>query len=364
MNKKVVRVMDANVNRAAEGLRVVEDLARFRYSHPTLPGRIKELRHQVRAILESTMLISAREVQTDPGKEASFGYKDLPDGAIIPDERSSELELIHANFKRVQEALRSLEESSKMEVGYGVGKSFERLRFQSYQLEHDYHKELWQLKFLKGIYGITHHLPLPDLSNPVDSRCPTDHIEQIRRMVRCGIEVVQLRDKSGNQMSEEKKDQFRRLSHEIRGQGVIFIVNDDWKLAMELEASGVHFGQEDLQKVDITQIPEELLIGISTHNPDQVAEAKALGADYIGVGPVFETETKKDVEKSEGLKFLKWVSEYGQIPYVAIGGIGVDKLPQLRENGMTIAAMISAISKTESDNGLRELVKKFGRRRG
>ncbi|MBF0259830.1 MAG: thiamine phosphate synthase, partial [Desulfamplus sp.] len=156
---------------------------------------------------------------------------------------------------------------------------------------------------------------------------------------------------------------FKILSREIREQGVMFIVNDDLRLALELEADGVHFGQEDIKNLDISQIPDHLLVGISTHNPDQVAQAKALGADYIGVGPIFETRTKKNVEKSDGLQFLKWVSNNVEIPYVAIGGIEPVKLAQLRENGLKIAAMISSISKSESDKELRDLVEQFCRTR-
>lgn len=418
MDKRMWRVMDANVNRASEGLRVVEDLARFRYNHAALSERIKQLRHQIRTILESTLLISGRDVKNDMGSKTSLSYAELPHGSdetsdtlpppcpplqgepqggsaplvhsslhlsghgssVRPDERLCELDLIHANFKRVQESLRVLEEISKVEVRYGVGKSFERLRFELYQIESDYHHKLWQLKFVQGIYGITHDISSSDpldaplypiaVSRPAMPVNPDKrddllcHIDQIRRMVRCGIEVVQLREKSSKPMPEEVKREFRALSREIRGQGVIFIVNDNWRLALELEASGVHLGQEDLRGVDITQIPEELLIGISTHNPEQVASAIALGADYIGVGPIFETRTKKNVEKSDGLRFLKWVSEHAGIPYVAIGGIEVKRLPELRENGLTIAAMISAISGATSDSRLRELVEQFRRRSG
>lgn len=350
MDSKLWRIMDANMNRASEGLRVVEDLARFKYNHPALPEKIKHLRHHTRTVLDSTRLISSRDVKSDLGSKASLGYVKLPEIAVKLDERQSEIELIHANFKRVQESLRTLEETCKIEIGYGEGKIFERLRFQSYELESDYHKGIWQLKFIRGVYGITH-----DTSS-------VDPVDQIERMMRCNIKVIQYRDKSSNPMPEERKRVFRRLSHKMRDQGIIFIVNDDWRLALELDACGVHFGQEDLQQVDISQIPKHILIGISTHNPDQVTKAKAIGADYIGVGPVFETKTKKNVEKSDGLKFLKWVSQQADIPYVAIGGISVEKLPQLRENGLAIAAMISAISETKNDNDLIELVEKFERK--
>lgn len=396
MNKKLWRIMDANINRASEGLRVVEDLARFKYEdkkrsllfqdtdsqnrqekdaalrNTSMQERIKLLRHELRSILDESSLIFCRDVKDDPGRKISFAYADLPENVYAgqpenperahqlyskatqiperPDQRDDELSLIHANFKRVQEALRTLEEICKMEVGYNVGKHFEKLRFQSYQLESDYHKRIWQLKFIRGVYGITH-----DTSS-------VDPVDQIERMIRCNIKVIQYRDKSSNPMPEERKRVFRRLSHKMRDQGIVFIVNDDWRLALELDACGVHFGQEDLQQVDISQIPKHILIGISTHNPDQVTKAKAIGADYIGVGPVFETKTKKNVEKSDGLKFLKWVSQQADIPYVAIGGISVEKLPQLRENGLAIAAMISAISETKNDNDLIKLVEQFQRK--
>ncbi|MBF0260142.1 MAG: hypothetical protein HQK62_15165, partial [Desulfamplus sp.] len=205
MDKKMWRIMDANVNRASEGLRVLEDLVRFKYDNSKLSEKTKQIRHNLRAILDANLLIRYRDADKDQGCRTSLGYVDLPEDVARPDERSGELSLVNANFKRVQEALRSLEEAGKIEVGYDVGKRFEMLRFKAYELESYYHKRLWQLKFVQGVYGITHDFSLIDSKESICPSSITDPIDQIRRMVRCGIQVVQLRDKSSNDMSETKK---------------------------------------------------------------------------------------------------------------------------------------------------------------
>ncbi|MBF0469253.1 MAG: hypothetical protein HQK61_10290, partial [Desulfamplus sp.] len=139
MDKKLWRIMDANVNRASEGLRVLEDLVRFKYDNSKLSEKTKQIRHKLRTILDANLLIRHRDVDKDQGRITSLGYVALPEDVARPDERHDEPGLINANFKRVQEASRTLEEVTKMEVGYDAGKKFEMLRFKLYELESDYH---------------------------------------------------------------------------------------------------------------------------------------------------------------------------------------------------------------------------------
>ena len=133
---------------------------------------------------------------------------------------------------------------------------------------------------------------------------------------------------------------LRRLA---KREGVLFIVNDDVDLALILDADGVHLGQDDIPIEYARPLMKDKIIGISTHSIDQVKEATALGADYIGVGPVFETTTKKNREPLIGLDLLARIRDNCPVPYVAIGGISKDNIRSLRAVGCQRAAIISDI---------------------
>ncbi|MCP4669428.1 MAG: thiamine phosphate synthase, partial [Deltaproteobacteria bacterium] len=126
-------------------------------------------------------------------------------------------------------------------------------------------------------------------------------------------------------------------------EGALFIVNDDVDLALILDADGVHLGQDDIPIVYARPLMQDKLIGVSTHSMEQVREAAALGADYIGVGPVFETTTKEDRGPLIGLDLLARIRDNCPVPYVAIGGIRKDNIPSLRAVGCERAAVISDI---------------------
>ena len=133
---------------------------------------------------------------------------------------------------------------------------------------------------------------------------------------------------------------IRRLT---RGEGTLFVVNDDVDLALVLDADGVHLGQDDMPIQHARPLMKDRIIGISTHSIEQVRDAVASGADYIGVGPVFETTTKKDREPLIGLDLLARIRDNCPVPYVAIGGINKDNVRSLTAVGCKRAAVISDI---------------------
>jgi thiamine-phosphate pyrophosphorylase len=168
-----------------------------------------------------------------------------------------------------------------------------------------------------------------------------DPVEMVAAQIRGGADVIQIREK---EMSKRGRLELGlRLRELAKQNGVLFIVDDDVDLALILDADGVHLGQDDLPIQYARPLMKEKIIGVSTHSLDQVREAVASGADYIGVGPLFETATKEDREELVGLNLLSKVRDICPIPYVAIGGIGKDNVRSLVGVGCHRAAVISDI---------------------
>ena len=187
--------------------------------------------------------------------------------------------------------------------------------------------------FTTDLYGITAEEHSLGRSN----------IEVVRDMIAAGIKIIQYREKDKKmKVKYEECQVIRRLTEEA---GVTFIVNDDIDLAMLVKADGVHIGQDDLPLEKVRElVGEEMIIGLSTHSPAQAEDAVKRGADYIGVGPIFKTATKKDVCQPVGLEYLEYVIENIQIPFVAIGGIKVDNIAQVAELGAKCISVVTDIT--------------------
>jgi thiamine-phosphate pyrophosphorylase len=161
-------------------------------------------------------------------------------------------------------------------------------------------------------------------------------------MLKAGIKVLQYRekDKKAGAMLEECVA-LRRMTREA---GCTFIVNDHIDIAMLVDADGVHVGQEDLPVEEVRRlIGPGKKIGLSTHSPEQCLDAIARGADYIGVGPIFATKTKKDVCAPVGYEYLEYVVKNHDIPHVAIGGIKLHNVADVVRHGARCCALVSEI---------------------
>lgn len=162
-------------------------------------------------------------------------------------------------------------------------------------------------------------------------------------MVDAGIDVLQyrekVRDKSFRQMLAEC-EQIRKITADAR---VPFIVNDHLGIAMMVGADGIHQGQDDLPVKQLREIVPRMMIGCSTHSPEQAEKAIADGADYIGVGPVFTTSTKEDVCDAVGLEYLAYVAKTHDIPFVAIGGIKRYNLGEVMARGARTVCLVTEI---------------------
>lgn len=183
-----------------------------------------------------------------------------------------------------------------------------------------------------GLYGLTAEKFSRGRSN----------LDVVRMMLDSGIRIIQYREKT--KKMGEKYAQCQVLRAMTRAAGAAFIVNDDIDLALLVEADGVHVGQEDLPvKAVRALVGERMAIGLSTHSPDQAQAAVAVGADYIGVGPIFATQTKDDVCAPVGLTYLDYIVRHVDLPFVVIGGIKEHNLGQVAAHGARCAALVTEI---------------------
>ena len=166
--------------------------------------------------------------------------------------------------------------------------------------------------------------------------------EVVSALMGAGVRILQYREKklkSGAMLEECRL--LRRLTREA---GACFIVNDHVDIAMLVQADGVHVGQEDLPVPAVRSlVGPEMVIGLSTHLPEQAREARSLGADYIGVGPIFATNTKEDVVDPVGYEYLDWVARNGDLPFVAIGGIKRHYIPEVARHGARCCSLVSEL---------------------
>ena len=169
------------------------------------------------------------------------------------------------------------------------------------------------------------------------------NLQVVSEMIAAGIKVIQYREKekSFKAMYEECLA-IRKLTKEAQ---VTFIINDRLDLALAVDADGLHIGQDDLP-ITIARklLGKDKILGLSTHSPQEVHLAEDSNiVDYIGVGPIFDTATKKDAGKGLGLDFLNYVSNNIKIPFVAIGGIKEHNVESVVKSGAKIVAIVSEI---------------------
>lgn len=169
-------------------------------------------------------------------------------------------------------------------------------------------------------------------------------------LLGAGVKILQYREKklkAGDMLRECRI--LRRLTAEA---GACFIINDHIDIALLVDADGVHVGQEDLPVSEVRRlIGPDKIIGLSTHDPEQAQAAVAAGADYIGVGPLFATQTKEDVCAPVGLGYLDWVVAHLDIPFVAIGGIKRHNITEVVRRGATCCALVSELVGAEDIPG-------------
>jgi thiamine-phosphate pyrophosphorylase len=313
-------MLDANANRAAEGLRVVEDVARFLLDDATSAALAKELRHALRQAVPASA-VADRDTAGDVGTVITASDEMV---------RRRVVDLVRANAARAQEALRVAEESAKL---LALGESaaiFERCRYATYRLESAVLSRLpaW----------LCHRIRLYAL---VDTNLCADPVAVAAAAVRGGAGMVQLRAKGLGERAYLALAQ--RLCDAVRGAGGLFIVNDHVAVARILDADGVHVGQDDLSVAAVRAVVgPRCAIGVSAHTAAQAAQAVTDGADYLGLGPMFATTTKPH-EPERGPALLDAIRPTLRLPSYAIGGIDAERLRALLPRLPHGAAVAGAI---------------------
>ena len=166
------------------------------------------------------------------------------------------------------------------------------------------------------------------------------NISDVEQAVACGVKVIQYRNKKGE--TREMYEEATRLRDICRD--VAFLINDRIDLALAVDADGVHLGQSDMPYRAARKIlGQDKIIGITVHNLQEALEAQALGADYLGVSPIFQTQTKADAGRPAGVTLLKDVRRHVDIPLIAIGGITLANAPQVIKAGADGICAISCV---------------------
>ena len=170
-----------------------------------------------------------------------------------------------------------------------------------------------------------------------------NNIVVVEEMIAAGIRIIQYREKEKS--THEKYSQCLKIRELTRDAGVFFIINDHVDLAMLVDADGIHIGQDDYPIQAVRRlVGRKMAIGLSTHSPAQATAAIEQGADYIGVGPIFQTFTKKDVCDPVGFEYLEWiVAQKPPIPFVTIGGIKSHNIAEVIKRGATCTALVTEI---------------------
>jgi thiamine-phosphate pyrophosphorylase len=333
------RILDANANRAGEGLRVVEDYARFTLDDPRLARLVKELRHDLAAALQQLPADWRRVARDTPG--------DVGTGISTPAEgkRAAMIDVVAASFQRVKQALRCLEEYGKV-ISPEAGPSFEGLRYRTYAAEREMAASQRSLDRLARVRLYV----LIDGGSSADA-----FASHVAALIAAGVHALQLRDKRLDDRA--LLGRARQLRSLTAGTDTLFVMNDRPDLAFLSQADGVHVGQTELSVKDARAVVgPQALIGVSTHSLVQARAAVLDGADYIGVGPTFPSTTKAFAE-FPGLDLLRSVAREIRLPAFAIGGVTRENLPQVLETGVTRIAVSAAVNEApDPAAAVRELL--------
>jgi thiamine-phosphate pyrophosphorylase len=343
LDNYTLRIIDANLNRTAEGLRVIEDIARLYLNNGTISTQLKNMRHQL--VYTSSelqqQLLWARDAASDIGKDI-----------LVPGEPPAKelASILVANSRRVQESLRVLEELTKAPgmPSELISENYKQTRFRLYALEQDILARLLRqdkIQKLKGLYVIIDGQWLKGRR----------HAEVMRAVIRGGAQIIQLREKI--MVKRDIVTLARELRHICAEENVLFFINDYLDVALDCNADGLHIGQEDIPAAAARRLlkPDQLL-GVTANTVENALAAQSDGADHIGVGAMFSTSSKEDVHVV-GINRIIEIRNTVSLPVVAIGGINRTNIGTVLGSGAAAVAVISAVvSADDPEQAARELV--------
>ncbi len=318
-DQRIAQIVDVNLDRAREGLRVLEDWARFALGRKDLVKSFKNFRqilgkHHLKVYKESRNFI-----------------KDTSAGLSHPEQfkRNEASSIISSNAGRVQEALRVIEEFTR-DHNQNLCKISSDIRYEIYNLEIVLLESQSNYSLLKILNENDLYFITLDAENL---------FEKIKNILEGGVKIIQLRFKQGKDSDNLKfAKKIRELCNKF---DALFLINDRVDIALACKADGVHLGQDDM---DIKSARNILgfsrIIGISANNEWDIKKAIKDGCDYLGIGPVFATTTKKE-KVPLGIDTLKSLTMDISVPWFAIGGIKQENINLLKENNIRKIAIIS-----------------------
>lgn len=340
-SRDTLRIIDANLNRTSEGLRVLEEFARLSLNEKSLSRRLKEMRHALLVIPPGIQerLISARDAAGDIGRDMKAPQQGQGRGVS---------ETIVANARRAQESLRVLEELARTAALHLDTDAYRKARFALYDIEKELLDRLLRrdrLARLPGLYVIIDAAFLKG----------RDAATLAGQAIDGGASVIQLRAKGLETRA------FLAMGEKVREvcnqRGILFIINDSLEVALAVDADGLHVGQEDMP-VGVARrlLPAGKLLGCSVRTVAEAIQARADGADYLGAGAAYATGTKTSAGVV-GPGRLAEIKTAVDLPIVAIGGINKGNIAEVMHTGVNGAAVISAVmDAADVATAARELV--------
>jgi thiamine-phosphate pyrophosphorylase len=337
----IMRIIDANLNRMGEGLRVLEELARLSLNDAGLTQQLKSMRHEILRVDSKLQqqLLQERDAEGDVGADME----------VPGEEKERDIPaIITANARRVQESLRVMEEIARAPGLNLDTDKYRKARFSLYNIEKSLLSRILRqdrIKRLPGLYVIIDTAALTGRS----------HVEAANQAIRGGAKVIQLRDK------EHSKKELLAIAEEMKKlcarHNVLFIMNDYLDIALAVDADGLHVGPDDLP-VEIARqlLPIDKILGGSARTVENANAARVAGADYIGVGAMYPTSSK-DESEAVGPERLTEIREAVNIPVVAIGGINKNNVREVLAAGADSVAVINAVLGTgDIEEATRQLV--------
>lgn len=192
-----------------------------------------------------------------------------------------------------------------------------------------------------------------------DSKLTKKNIfEDVKAAIKGGVKIIQYREKK---LPKEKIiEEAKKLKELCKENNVLFLINDFVDIAIEVDADGIHLGLDDIPYEKARNLLGEKIIGLTAHNKEEAIEFQNLGADYLGISPVFTTTTKLDAGKAMGMENLKEIISSVNIPCIAIGGIDENNAEEVAKTNVDGIAIISAIvTKDDVEESVREIIAKI-----
>jgi thiamine-phosphate pyrophosphorylase len=338
VNGPLLRLVDANANRAREALRVMEDHARFVLDDDALCGELKRIRHDLTSAIREFLpeAILHRDTPGDVGTEIKTEAEA---------QRTDVADIVTAAGKRFGEAARALAEYMKTLAPARAGR-LEMLRYRFYDVE--------RRLALTIRPGSVRFAAVRLYVLITESMCKRPWLETAEHALFGGANCLQLREKGME--SGELLRRAAQLVELCRKHNALSIINDRPDVAMLARADGVHVGQTDLPVRLVRQlVGNQMILGVSTHHPEQARQAVLDGADYLGVGPVFPSETKPR-DTLPGLDYARHAAKHLRIPAVAIAGITPENVDEVVATGVRAVAVSAAVISTEDPRAAAERI--------